>query len=91
MLSMIWMMLIGFTNFRNQAWVLILLTSLGAEIEGLKFTAGIHRRDYHDYHRLICKTFPYAIYYTSENNEVVIWAIIDCRRDPDWIQSHLDK
>jgi plasmid stabilization system protein ParE len=65
--------------------------TLSSDIEGLKITAGIHRKDYRDYHRVLSRIFPYAIYYTSTNSEVVVWAVIDCRRDPEWIWSRLDK
>jgi plasmid stabilization system protein ParE len=65
--------------------------TLSSDIEGLKITAGIHRKDYRDYHRVLSRIFPSAIYYTSTNSEVVVWAVIDCRRDPEWIWSRLDK
>jgi plasmid stabilization system protein ParE len=66
------------------------VATLRADIEGLRMTAGIHRRGYRDYHRLLSKVFPYAIYYTFTGDEAVVWAIIDCRRDPEWIRHHLD-
>lgn len=66
-------------------------SSLEADIEGLRITGGIHRRYYADYHRLICRVFPYAIYYTFSEETVVIWAVVDCRRNPDWIRAHLDE
>lgn len=65
--------------------------TLRSDIEGLRITAGIHCRDYHDYHRVLSRVFPYAIYYTYTSNEVVVWAVIDCRRDPQWILDHLEK
>jgi plasmid stabilization system protein ParE len=65
--------------------------TLRSDIEGLRITAGIHRRDYRDYHRALSRLFPYAIYYTSTHDEVTVWAVIDCRRDPEWIRSRLDK
>lgn len=65
-------------------------SSLRVDIEGLRITAGTHRRDYHDYHRVLSRVFPYAIYYTFTENEVVVWAVIDCRRDPKWIRDRLD-
>ena len=65
--------------------------TLRSEIEGLRITAGIHRQDYRDYHRLLSRIFPYAIYYTLAKNEVIVWAVVDCRRDPEWIQSHLGQ
>lgn len=63
--------------------------SLQAEIESLKIFAGMHRADYRDYHRLICKTFPFAIYYTCDDDVAIVWAVIDCRRDPAWIRERL--
>lgn len=64
---------------------------LRSDIEGLKITAGTHHYDYRDYHRVLSRVFPYAIYYTFTNHEVVVWAVIDCRRDPEWIRNRLDK
>ena len=63
---------------------------LRADIEGLKVTAGMHRQVCRDYHRLLSRVFPYAIYYTSEGDEVVVWAVVDCRRNPEWIRERLD-
>lgn len=65
-------------------------SSVRADIEGLRITSGIHRRLWEDYHRLICKVFPFAVYYTFSADEVAIWAVVDCRRDPDWIRRYLD-
>jgi hypothetical protein len=62
---------------------------LRADIEGLKVTGGIHRRNYRDYHRLLSRVFPYAIYYTFDSGEIVIWAVTDCRRNPEWIRERL--
>jgi hypothetical protein len=62
---------------------------LESDIEGLKVTAGIHRQTHADYHRLISRVFPYAIYYTFSDETAVIWAVVDCRRDPKWIRCHL--
>ena len=66
-------------------------SSLQADIDSLKITGGIHRRVYQDYHRLLCKTFPYAVFYTFDSDTVTVWAVVDCRRDPDWIRRHLDE
>ena len=66
-------------------------STLRAEIEELRITAGIHRRVYRDYHRVLSRVFPYAIYYTLEQDEVTIWGVIDGRRDPTWIRDHLDR
>lgn len=62
---------------------------LRGDIEGLKITGGIHRLAYKDYHRALSRVFPYAIYYTFAEGQVVVWAVVDCRKDPAWIKAHL--
>jgi hypothetical protein len=63
--------------------------SIKSDIEGLKVTGGVHRLAYKDYRRVLSRIFPYAIYYTMEDEIVTIWAVIDCRRNPEWISDHL--
>ena len=65
------------------------LSCLKADIEGLRVSAGIHRIVYRDYHRLLSKVFPYGIFYTMEGDSAVVWAVIDLRRDPEWIRTKL--
>ena len=65
------------------------LSHLRADIEGLKVTGGIHQIVYDDYHRVLSRVFPYAIFYTYKDNIAVVWAIVDCRRDPAWIEAHV--
>ena len=64
---------------------------LRADIDGLKITGGIHRMIYQDYRRSLSRVFPHAIYYTLEAGCVTVWAVVDCRHDPDWIRDHLDR
>lgn len=64
---------------------------LKADIEGLRITGGVHRTVYADYHRLLSCVFPYGIFYTKEGDTVDIWAVIDLRRDPEWILRKLQK
>jgi plasmid stabilization system protein ParE len=64
--------------------------SLSADIESLALFAGIHRRTGRFY-RSLAHTFPYAIYYTMEQDEITVWAVLDCRRDPSWIQKQLRR
>ena len=67
------------------------LNSVKADIESLKITGGVHKVAYADYHRLLCKTFPFAVYYTKSESDITIFAVIDCRRDPAWIRGYLRK
>ncbi len=66
-------------------------SQLSADIDGLKVTAGIHGKREHGYHRLLSHKFPYAVYYTLEDDEAVVWAVVDCRRNPEWIRQHLES
>jgi hypothetical protein len=66
-------------------------TCIKGDIEGSKITAGIHRKTFKDYNRLISRVFPHAVYYTTANEEVVVWAEVDCRRHPDWIMERLSR
>jgi hypothetical protein len=63
---------------------------LRADVESLKVVAGIHRR-IEGFHRLLSRVFPHGIFYTIEQDAVVIWAVIDLRRDPEWIVSRIKK
>ena len=63
---------------------------LRSDIEGLKVTAGIHRR-VQGFHRLLSRVFPHGIFYMVQADEVTILAVIDLRRNPDWITSRLNK
>jgi hypothetical protein len=62
------------------------IACLRADIEGLKVSGGAHRVVYADYHRLLSKVFPYGVFYTMERGNAVVWAVLDLRRDPEWIR-----
>jgi hypothetical protein len=62
---------------------------LYSDIESLQLFAGIHRKAYKKYHRLLSKRFPYAVFYTVSKKTVFVHAVVDCRRDPDWIGRRL--
>jgi hypothetical protein len=65
------------------------LTNLYSDIESLRLYSGIHRKPYRDYHRLLSKRFPFAVFYTRQEEAVFIHAVVDCRRNPAWIRRHL--
>jgi len=64
--------------------------SLYSDIESLKLYLGIHSIHFGKYHRLLAKRFPFAIYYRIKNKDIIIYAILDCRRDPAWIRKKLE-
>jgi hypothetical protein len=65
------------------------LTNLYADIESLRIHGGVHRRAYKNYRRLLCKRFPFAVFYTVDDDTVFIRAVVDCRRDPAWNRARL--
>jgi plasmid stabilization system protein ParE len=62
--------------------------TLSAEIESLHLYAGVHRK-YLGYFRMLSRRFPYAIYYRVVDDEVQVWRVQDCRRDPGWIRRQI--
>jgi hypothetical protein len=64
--------------------------SLFSDIDSLVLYAGIHQKVF-DYHRLLSKRFPYAVYYKIDENLVVVWRILDLRRHPDKIRKALNR
>jgi len=64
------------------------LDSLYSDIDSLAYFGGIHQIVF-GYHRQISKRFPFAVYYRIIDNVVVVFAILDCRRNPSWIRKRL--
>ena len=64
--------------------------SLTDDINSLQLYAGVHMM-VHGLHRKLSDRFPYAIYYEIFEGQIRIRAILDCRRDPNWIRSRIKK
>jgi hypothetical protein len=62
--------------------------SLFSDIDSLTLYGGIHQK-FFGYHRMLSKRFPYAIYYKLEEGSVVVWRVLDLRRDPKKIRQKL--
>ncbi len=58
------------------------LDSLFSDIDSLVLYGGIHSMVF-GYHRALSERFPYGIYYRMEDDTVVVvWRVLDLRRDP---------
>lgn len=64
--------------------------SVFSDIDSLVLYAGIHPKTV-GYHRLLAKRFPYAVYYTFEDDLAVVWRVLDLRRDPAGIHRALTE
>jgi len=62
--------------------------SLMSEIESLNIYVGIHIK-VNNYHKMLAKRFPYAIYYKYDKNTIYIYAVLDCRSNPKKISQRL--
>ncbi len=66
------------------------LDTLYSDIDSLAYFAGMHRVVL-GYHRLLSKRFPFAVYYRIVDDEVMVFAVLDCRRNPSWTRAKLIK
>ena len=74
-------------NARARVWANF-LDSLYSDIDSLALYAGIHRKIF-GFHRLLSKRFPYAVYYQFGGQDVVVYRVLDLRRDPRKIRAAL--
>jgi plasmid stabilization system protein ParE len=58
------------------------LDSLFADIDSLELYAGIHLKVF-DFHRLLAKRFPYAVYYKVDGEVCIVFRVLDCRQEPE--------
>jgi hypothetical protein len=66
------------------------LDSLYSDIDSLAYFAGIHQVVF-GYRRQLSKRFPFAVYYRMIDDVVVVFAVLDCRRNPSCIRERLMK
>ncbi len=67
------------------------LDSLYSDIDSLALYGGTHRKKSKNFHWMLSKRFPYAIYYTVADDLVSVHAILDCRQDPGRIDERLKE
>ena len=66
------------------------LDCLFSDIDSLLVYGGIHQVIY-GYRRCLSKRFPFAVYYSVEDNLVHVYAVLDCRRNPLWVRKRLQR
>ncbi|MFC1835664.1 type II toxin-antitoxin system RelE/ParE family toxin [Thermodesulfobacteriota bacterium] len=66
------------------------LHSLYSDIDSFSYFEGIHPLVF-GHHRLLPRRLPFAVYYKILEHEVLVTAVLDCRRNPAWIREKLMK
>ncbi len=56
--------------------------TLFSDIDSLVLYAGIHPT-IDGFYRLLSRRFPYAVYYKVDGDVIVVWRVLDLRRDPE--------
>jgi plasmid stabilization system protein ParE len=62
--------------------------SLFSDIDSLILFAGVHLKVW-GFYRLLSRRFPYAVYYRIEEDIVIVWRVLDLRRDPEGVRQAL--
>ncbi|MEX2213297.1 MAG: type II toxin-antitoxin system RelE/ParE family toxin [Phycisphaeraceae bacterium] len=65
------------------------LDSVMSDIDSLQLFGGIHAV-YFGKQRMMCKRFPFGVYYEVQDETVRIIAVLDQRRDPAWIRKRVE-
>ncbi len=58
------------------------LDCVEATIEAILQMPKMYTRHHHNFRRALIRRFPFAVFYTIEENEIVVHAIFDNRQDP---------
>jgi hypothetical protein len=64
--------------------------SLLTDIESLGGLSGIHPVHL-GFHRMLASRFPFGIYYREHGAEIQVFAVLDLRRNPNWIRKELGR
>jgi len=79
---------IYFYESQNEGLGKYFLDSILSDIESLHIYAGIHIIVF-SYYRLLSKRFPFSIYYKVKDKIIYIYAILDCRKNPNSLTKRL--
>jgi len=82
----------GYRFYESQADGLgtYFLDTIYSDIDSLAYFAGMYRVVL-GYHRLLSKRFPFAVYYRVTEDTALVYAVLDCRRNPSWTRAKLSK
>jgi len=62
-----------------------------ASLEGIKRNPRTSSKVYYEIRRGLLRRFPYAVYFRVQGNEVIVFGLFHCARDPRRIESTLQE
>lgn len=71
-----------FYERQNEGLGSYFLDTIFSDIDSLILYAGVHI-ELNGFHKLLSKTFPYAIYYQIDQSSIKVYAVLDCRANPE--------
>ena len=81
---------ITFYDSQSHGLGLYFQTMVVSAIDSLQFFPAIHAK-VRGYHRMLVEKFPFAVYYKIFGDMVVVYTILDMRKNPETINSQLDS
>ena len=60
-----------------------------ASANNISRNALLYKKVYGDFRRLLLRRFPYAIYFRIDENEIIVFGLFHCARDPRTIKVKL--
>lgn len=65
------------------------LRTFYARANELSYNALLCRKVYGEFRRCLLRRFPYAVYFRIEGNEIIVFGLFHCARDPRTVESQL--
>jgi plasmid stabilization system protein ParE len=61
-----------------------------AQLRGISENPLLFRKVRKEIRRSILKRFPYAVYFQIENQDIIVFGLFHCARNPDYLNTFLD-
>jgi hypothetical protein len=62
-----------------------------ASTNEISWNPSLYPKVYHDFRRRLLRRFPYAIYFTIENDRIIVFGLFHCARNPQAVNAILQN
>lgn len=62
-----------------------------ASANEIPWNPSLYPKVYQDFRRKLLRRFPYAIYFTTEDNQVIVFGLFHCARNPQAVNAILQN